>query len=46
MLYPPQIEGTIPAFCYERGKIEIPFVMNKTVGWNEIDGFSIKIKNI
>ena len=45
-LYPPQIEGTIPAFCREHGQIAIPFVMNKTVGWNEIDGFSIKIKNI
>ena len=45
-LYPPQIEGTIPAFCREKGEIAIPFVMNKTVGWGEIDGFSIKIKNI
>jgi hypothetical protein len=45
-LYPPQIEGTIPAFCREKGEIAIPFVMNKTVGWSEIDGFSIKIKNI
>ena len=45
-LYPPQIEGTIPAFCREHGEIAIPFVMNKTVGWGEIDGFSIKIKNI
>lgn len=45
-LYPPQIEGTIPAFCRKHGQIAIPFVMNKTVGWNEIDGFSIKIKNI
>ena len=44
-LYPPQIEGTIPAL--QRGKnLIIPFVMNKTVGWNEIKGFAIKIKNI
>lgn len=44
-LYPPQIEGTIPAL--QRGKdLVIPFVMNKTVGWNEIKGFAVKIKNI
>ena len=44
-LYPPQIEGTIPAL--QRGKdLIIPFVMNKTVGWNEIKGFAVKIKNI
>lgn len=44
-LYPPYIEGTIPAL--QRGKdLTIPFVMNKTVGWNEIKGFGIKIKNI
>ena len=45
MLYPPQIEETIPAL--QRGKdLIIPFVMNKTVSWNEIKGFAIKIKNI
>ena len=45
MLYPPQIEGTLPAL--QRGKdLIIPFVMNKTVSWNEIKGFAIKIKNI
>lgn len=44
-LYPPQIEGIIPAL--QRGKdLIIPFVMNKTVGWNEIKGFAVKIKNI
>ena len=45
MLYPPQIEGTIPAL--QRGKdLIIPFVMNKTVSWNEIKGLAVKIKNI
>ena len=45
MLYPPQIEGTIPAL--QKGKdLIIPFVMNKTVSWNEIKGFAVKIKNI
>lgn len=44
-LYPPQIEGTIPAL--QKGKdLVVPFIMNKTVGWNEIKGFIIKIKNI
>ena len=44
-LYPPQIEGTLPAFCYNEDMV-IPFIMNKTVGWNEIKGFALKIKNI
>ena len=43
--YPPYIEGTLPAF-FKDDKIVVPFAMNKTVGWNEIDGFAIKIKNI
>lgn len=44
-LYPPQIESTIPAFCKDK-KFVIPFIMNKTVSWNDIQGFVIKIKNI
>ena len=44
-LYPPQIEGALPAFCKD-DKITIPFVMNKTVSWNQIKGFALKIKNI
>lgn len=44
-LYPPQIAGTIPAL--QKGKdLVVPFVMNKTVSWNEIKGFIIKIKSI
>jgi hypothetical protein len=43
--YPPQIEGTIPAF-YIGETLTVPFKMNQTVGWNEIDGFSIKIKSV
>lgn len=44
-LYPPQIEGTLPAFV--KGKtLTIPFVMNKTVSWNEVDRFIIKIKSV
>ena len=45
MLYPPQIEGTIPAL--QRGKdLIIPFVMNKTVSNNQVIGMVIKIKSI
>ena len=34
-LYPPHLEGTIPAFCGT--SLTVPFIMNKTVGWNEIE---------
>lgn len=44
-LYPPYIDGTIPACCYGK-KLTIPFMMNKSVGWGEVAGFIIKIKNI
>ena len=35
-LYPPNIEGTIPAFCYDKGEegttiIVVPFSMNRAV---------------
>lgn len=43
-LYPPQIEGIIPAFYGD--SITVPFIMNKTVSWNEVDCFVLKIKNI
>lgn len=42
--YPPSIEGTLPAFT--NSSITIPFVMNKTVSWNTIKGFVLKVKNI
>lgn len=41
-LYPPAIEGTIPAF-YEN-RITVPFVMNKTVNKNSVGGFILLIK--
>ena len=46
-LYPPNIEGTIPAF-YTEGttKIVVPFSMNKAVGKSEVYGFSLKIKYV
>lgn len=43
-LYPPQIEGTIPAFCGD--KIVIPYSMNKTVSPKEVGGFALKIKTV
>lgn len=42
--YPPSIEGTLPAFT--NSSITIPFIMNKTVSWNTIKGFVLKVKNI
>lgn len=43
-LYPPQIEGTIPAFCGD--KIIVPYSMNKTVSPKEVGGFALKIKTV
>lgn len=42
-LYPPQIEGTIPAFY--GNTITVPYLMNKTVSLNEIDGFKLQFKS-
>lgn len=44
MLYPPVIEGTIPAFTGT--VLTVPFSMNKGVGKGEIIGFSLKLKTI
>lgn len=44
ILYPPYIEGTIPAFV--GNTIEVPYMMNKTVGYGDIKGFRLKVKNI
>ena len=43
-LYPPQIEGTIPAFA--GNELVVPFSMNRAVGRNDIAGFSLKIKTV
>ena len=43
-LYPPNIAGTLPAFC---GKsITIPFSHNRAVSNDEVQGFSLKLKTI
>ena len=43
-LYPPYLEGTIPAFY--GNSITVPFSMNRAVGKNEIRSFSLLIKSI
>ena len=43
-LYPPIIEGTIPAFCNQI--IVVPFTMNKSVSEREVKGFKLKIKTV
>lgn len=43
-LYPPYIEGVIPAFSGT--EISVPFSMNRAVSKNEVDGFGLKIKTI
>ncbi len=47
-LYPPYIEGTIPAFAYSDGigNILVPFTMNQTVSYNSIKGFAIRVKTV
>lgn len=43
-LYPPHIEGTIPAFT--GATIVVPFSMNQAVGEKEIKALTIKIKKV
>lgn len=43
-LYPPNIGGTIPAFCGT--VITVPFSMNRAVGIGEVGGFALKIKTV
>ena len=48
-LYPPQIEGTIPAFTLEDeggAVLTVPFLMNKAVSKSEIAGFELKLKTV
>lgn len=53
-LYPPYIEGTIPAFYGTVGtntqeteyRLTVPFSMNKGVGLGDIAGFRVKMKNV
>ena len=43
-LYPPNLGGTVPAF-YDN-LLAIPYIMNKTVGRNEISGFNLIVKTV
>ena len=43
-LYPPMIEGTIPAFCGTT--LVVPFSMNRAVSRSEVGGFIVKIKTV
>ena len=43
-LYPPILEGTIPAFCGTT--LTVPFTMNKSVSRNQIAGFALKLKTV
>ena len=47
-LFPPLIEGTIPAFYSENGivKITIPFSMNKAINKEQVSGFVLKAKTV
>lgn len=47
-LYPPYIEGTIPAFydTDEGTTIVVPFSMNKAVSLVEVRGLSLKVKKV
>lgn len=47
-LFPPLIEGVIPAFYSENGtvKITVPFSMNKAVSKIQVSGFVLKAKTV
>lgn len=48
-LYPPSIEGTIPAFYKNSdgtANLAVPFAMNRAVGKNNVSGLSLKIKTV
>ena len=44
-LYPPVIEGALPAFC-GTDDLSVPFSMNRAVGASEVAGFYLKIKTV
>ena len=48
-LFPPYIEGTLPAFYQNSdgtATIAVPFTMNRGVSFQQINGFMMKIKSI
>lgn len=45
-LYPPYIEGKLPAFTGTAGLLVVPFSMNRAVGSGEIMGIQMQIKYV
>lgn len=47
-LFPPLVEGTIPAFYSDEGtvKITVPFSMNRAVNKKQVSGFVLKAKTV
>ncbi len=48
-LYPPRIEGTLPAFfkTTESGTtLRVPFSMNRAVSPSEVYGYSLRVKDV
>ena len=48
-LYPPQLEGTLPAFYKTSEKstiLSIPFSMNRAVSAAEVYGYSLRVKDV
>ena len=54
-LYPPQLAGTLPAFCKTYNpdtgvctgaELTIPFTMNQAVSESQLDGFVLKMKTV
>ncbi len=51
-LYPPYIEGSLPAFCLRRNsngqaistQIKIPFSMNTTVSESQVSSMSLRLR--
>lgn len=48
-LYPPYLEGTLPAFCLDAsgdGVLTIPFAHNKAVSIDDFGSISVKVKTV
>jgi len=48
-LYPPYIDGTLPAFCLDEegnGEISIPFIYNDAVSEYDVKSLMVKIKTV
>jgi hypothetical protein len=43
-LYPPIVEGAIPAFYGDKG-LTVPYTLNRATGYSDIAGFALVIKS-